>query len=220
MYELHDTSISAVTEALTSLVTMDNYQPSLANEVLSGISSIDPDNLTKQLAGTRLSILMLVEILLSDQSGRELQKRYKNNEHLLKFLPLVGRERDPNNLLHWFRFLAPFLKTRDLSIEVANAVFNSISPFFPIAIRKSTMTGPQVTEQDLKDALSSCLAANGQLAHNTFPFLLGKLDGGVSMTAAVKVSYDFHASILIACRILCRFDNSSTIVALTNDSDL
>lgn len=190
MYELHDTNIAAVTEALTSLVTMDNYQPSLANDVLSGISSIDPDNLTKQLARTRLGILTLIEILLGDQSGRELQKRYKNNEHILKFLPLIGRERDPNNLLKWFRFLAPTLKTKDLSTEVADAVFDSISPFFPIAIRKSTITGPQITEQELKDALSSCFAANGQLAHRTFPFLLGKLDGGVSMTAAVKVRHD------------------------------
>lgn len=188
MYQLQDTSISAVTEALASLVCMDNFDPSSADDILSSIGSIDPQNFTKQLAKTRLELFNLIERLLDGRSGQALQARHKGSEHLLKFMELAGRERDPTNLLRWFRILNTTLRQSNLSKEVADAVFDSFSPFFPISIRKSTATSPEVTEQQLKDSLSSCFAANGRLAHRTIPFLVEKLDGGATMTAAVKVS--------------------------------
>lgn len=201
MYQLQDTSISAVTEALASLVCMDNFDPSSADEILSSIGSIEPQNFTKQLAKTRLELFNLIEVLLGGRSCQALQARHKGSEHLLKFMELAGRERDPTNLLRWFRILNTTLRQCHLSKEVADAVFGSFSPFFPISIRKSTATSPEITEQQLKDALSSCFAANGQLAHRTIPFLLGKLDGGATMTAAVKVSRlvseEIHALVLV-----------------------
>lgn len=195
MYQLQGTSIAAVTEALTSLARMDNFDPSSADEILTNIGSIDPQNFTKQLAKTRLDMFNLIEALLSGRSGQILQTRHKNSDHLLTFMELAGRERDPSNLMQWFRILNNTLRKSNLSKEVADAVFDSFSPFFPISIRKSTATSPDVTEQQLKDALSSCFAANGQLAHRTFPFLLEKLDGGVTMTAAVKVCLTVSRSI-------------------------
>lgn len=195
MFQLQDTSISAVTEALSSLVCMVNFDPSSADEILSGIGSIDPQSFTKQVAKTRLELFNLIEELLGGRSGQALQARHKGSEHLLKFMELAGRERDPTNLLRWFRILSTTLRQSNLSKEVADAVFDSFSPFFPISIRKSTATSPEVTEQQLKDALSSCFAANGRLAHRTIPFLVEKLDGGATMTAAVKVSHKVSESI-------------------------
>lgn len=189
MYQLQDANISAVTEALTSLAWMDKFDPSSADAVLSSIGSIEHETFTKQVAKTRREIFELIEALLSGRPGQALQSRHKNSEHLLTFLELAGRERDPFNLLQWFRMLSTALRQSNLSKEVADAVFDSFSPFFPISIRMSTATGPEVTEKQLKDALSSCFAANGRLAHRTIPFLVGKLDDSSSLTAWAKVSY-------------------------------
>lgn len=199
MYQLQDASISAVTEALNSLVSMDKFDSTSADAILSSIGSIEHENFTKQVAKTRLEIFKLIESLLSGRSGRALQSRHKDSEHLLTFLELAGRERDPFNLLQWFRMLSTSLRQSNLSNKVADAVFDSFSPFFPISIRMSTATGPEVTEKQLKEALSSCFAANGQLAHRAIPFLVGKLDDSSSLTAWAKVSYidPGHASNLL-----------------------
>ncbi|PSR88920.1 Dos2-interacting transcription regulator of RNA-Pol-II-domain-containing protein [Coniella lustricola] len=187
MYQLQDANISAATEALTSLVWMDSFEASSSEDLLSTIGGMNPENYTKQLAKTRSEILELIKILLTGKSGEYLQKRYQGSEHLLRVIGLAGKERDPANLLSWFRDLNTVLAQSTLSQEVADAVFESFSPFFPISIRRSTATGPEVTEQQLKAALNSCFSSNGRLAHRTFPFLLEKLDGGASLTAAAKL---------------------------------
>lgn len=188
MYQLQDASLSATTEALASLIWMDNFDPSAAADILSNIGHMEPENFTKQLAKTRLEIFNLIDTLFNGPPGRALQERQDQYEYLLKVLPLVGRERDPLNLLQWFHFLDRALKNTKLSTEAADAMFDCFSPFFPISIRRSTAIGPEVTEEQLKEALNSCFAANGMLAHRALPFLLGKLDGGASLTAAAKVS--------------------------------
>lgn len=187
MFQLQDANISAATEALTSLVWMDNFDLAGSEDVLTTIGSMNPETYTKQVAKTRLEILQLTKILLSGQCGTYLKSKYEGSGHLLKVLGLAGRERDPYNLLRWFRDLNTVLKQSDLSKEVADAVFECFSPFFPISIRRSTATGPEVTEQQLKDALNSCFSANARLAHRTIPFLVEKLDGSASLTAAAKV---------------------------------
>lgn len=188
MYQLHDANLAATTEALTSLIQMENFDLSAAADILSSIGSMEPDNFTKQVAKVRLAIFNLINTFFHGAPGRALRDRQAQGEHLLKVLPLFGRERDPFNLLQWFRFLDSVLRDINLSTETADAAFESFSPFFPISIRKSTAAGPEVTEEQLKEALNSCFSANGMLAHRTIPFLLSKLDAGASLTAAAKVS--------------------------------
>lgn len=188
MYQLQDANIAAATEALTSLAGMDSFDVSSSEDLLSTIGGMNPETYTKQLAKTRSEILQLIKTLLTGEYGAYLQKRHQGSEHLLKVIGLAGKERDPSNLLSWFSDLNTILQQSSLSQEVADTVFESFSPFFPISIRRSTATGPEVTEQQLKDALNSCFSSNGRLAHRTFPFLLEKLDGGASLTAAAKVS--------------------------------
>ncbi|KAF3769160.1 hypothetical protein M406DRAFT_107736 [Cryphonectria parasitica EP155] len=166
---------------------MDNFDLSLTEDLLLTIGTMDPENYTKQLAKTRSEILQLLRLLLTGKCGTYLQGRHQGSEHLLQVLGLAGKERDPSNLLHWFRDLNTILKQSVLSTEVADAAFASFSPFFPISIRRSTAAGPEVTEQQLKDALNSCFSSNGRLAHRTIPFLVEKLDGGASLTAAAKL---------------------------------
>ncbi|KAJ1307911.1 hypothetical protein OPQ81_001988 [Rhizoctonia solani] len=187
MYQLQGASIPAATEALTSLVWMDKFDCSLSEDLLVTIGSMDPEDYTKQLAKTRSEILQLLKLLLTGKCGAYLQRRHPGSEHLLQVLGLAGKERDPSNLLRWFRDLNTILKQSVLSTEVADAAFASFSPFFPISIRRSTAAGPEVTEQQLKDALNSCFSSNGRLAHRTIPFLVEKLDGGASLTAAAKI---------------------------------
>lgn len=174
-----------------SLIQMDSFDQPAAADILSSIGSMDPDNFTKQLAKTRLAIFNLIHSLFYGTSGRLIAEYNAQGGHLLKILPLFGRERDPFNLLQWFHFLDNVLKEITLSSEAADAIFDSFSPFFPISIRKSTAAGLEVTEEQLKEALNSCFSANGMLSHRTLPFLLGKLDAGASLTAAAKVSEEF-----------------------------
>lgn len=195
MYQLHDANLAATTDALTSLVHMNSFDPSAATNILSSIGSMDPDNYTKQVAKVRLAIFTLIDSLFHGPPGRKIRDQQAQGEHLLKILPIFGRERDPFNLLQWFRFLDALLRDITLSTEAASAIFDSFSPFFPISIRKSTAPGPEVTEEQLKTALNSCFSANGTLAPRTLPFLLGKLDAGASLTAAAKVSGSGYTSL-------------------------
>lgn len=198
MYQLHDANLAATTDALTSLTNMDHFDPSAATDILSSIGSMEPENFMKQTAKVRLAIFNLIDTFFRGPPSRTLRNPYARGEHLLKILPLFGRERDPFNLLQWFWFLDSVLRESTLSRETADAAFESFSPFFPISIRKSTAAGPEVTEEQLKEALNSCFSANGMLAHRTIPFLLAKLDAGASLTAAAKVSheYAFHYLLL------------------------
>lgn len=181
--------LAAATDALLVLITMSNFPPSSADDILASLGKMDPDNYTKQLAKTRLQVLQIIRtLLLNDKSARVLQKRYEGGAFLLPILALAKRERDPVNLLEWFQALEIVLKKNTISPKVSLATFESISPFFPISIRKSTAGGPEVTEDELKEALRACFSANGLLAEHTFPFLLEKLDDGGSLTASAKVS--------------------------------
>lgn len=197
IYQQQDPAgLATATEAVLVLISMDNFPPSSADEILSSVGKMAPENFTKQLAKNRLQIFQIIKtLLLNPKSARVLQKRYEGGEFLLPVLLLAKRERDPGNLLDWFRTLETFLKHNKISSEVSSAAFDSFSPFFPISIRRSTVTGLDVTEDELKEALRSCFAANGLLAQRTFPFLLEKLDDGGSLTATAKVS-NFHTQIV------------------------
>jgi DNA repair/transcription protein MET18/MMS19 len=182
--------LAAATDALLVLITMSNFPPSSADDILTSLGEMEPDNYTKQLAKTRLQVLRIVRtVLLNDKSARVLQKRYEGAAFLLPILAFAQKERDPVNLLEWFQTLETVLKNNRISPEVSLAAFESFSPFFPISIRKSTAGGPEATEDELKEALRSCFAANGLLAQHTFSFLLEKLDDGGSLTASSKVSF-------------------------------
>lgn len=181
--------LAAATDALLVLITRTNFPPSSADDVLTSLGGMEPENYTKQLAKTRLQILRIVQtLLLNDKSARVLQKRYEGAAFLLPILSFTQKERDPVNLLEWFRTLETVLKNNEISSEVSLAAFESFSPFFPISIRKSTAGGPETTEDELKEALRACFAANGLLAQDAFSFLLDKLDDGGSLTASAKVS--------------------------------
>lgn len=185
MYTIGGNSWSIATQALTTLTRMDNCNTSAVDTVLTSIGDIDPDDFKKQLATTRTEIFELSRTLLSGGISEARQKR----EYLPKILSLALRERDPGNLLCWFQTLSGVIRLSRLSSSIADSLFESLSPFFPISIRESTVTSRQVSEKVLKEALRSCFASNGQLAHRVIPFLLGKLDDGTaSMTVSVKVS--------------------------------
>lgn len=184
MYTIGGNSWSVATEALTTLSRMDNCNTSAADAMLSSIGDIDPGDFTKQLAKTRAEIFQLFKSLLGDGISEARQRR----DYLPKILSLGLRERDPTNLLSWFQTLAGMVRVSKLSTNISDSLFESLSPFFPISIRESTVNSRQVSEKVLKEALRSCLASNGQLAHRVIPFLLGKLDDGTaSMTVTVKV---------------------------------
>lgn len=191
IYQQQDPAgLATATEALLVLLSMGNFPPSSADDIVISIGKMAPENFSKQLTKTRLQIFQVIKtLLLNPKSARVLQKRYEGNDFLSPILILAKRERDPVNLLDWFRMLETLLKRNKISPEVAAAAFESFSPFFPISIRRSTATGPDVTEDELKEALRSCFAANGLLAQHTFPFLLEKLDDGGSLTASAKVSF-------------------------------
>lgn len=185
--------LATATEAVLVLISMVNFSPSTADDILISIGKMAPDNFAKQLAKNRLQIFQIVKkLLVNPKSARILQKRYEGSEFLLPILALAKRERDPVNLLDWFQMLGNHLKRNRISPDVAAAAFDSFSPFFPISIRRSTGTGPDVTEDELKEALRSCFASNGLLSQHTFQFLLEKLDDGGSLTASAKVSFHTH----------------------------
>ncbi|KAK7744860.1 hypothetical protein SLS53_003093 [Cytospora paraplurivora] len=189
IYQQHDPAgLAPATEAVLVLNSMFYFPPSSADDVFTSIGKMNHESFTKQLAKDRLQIFQVIKaLLLNPKSARVLQKRYEGSEFLLPVLSLAKKERDPTNLLDWFQLLGTVLKSHQISPEVALAAFESFSPFFPISIRRSTATAPEVTEDELKEALRSCFAAKGLLAQHTFPFLLEKLDDGGSLTASAKI---------------------------------
>lgn len=197
IYQQQDPAgLAAATEALLVLLSMANFPPSSADDIITNIGKMAPENFSKQLAKSRLQIFQVIKtLLLNPKSARVLQKRYEGSEFLLPIFVLAKRERDPINLLDWFRMLETLLKRNKISPDVATAAFESFSPFFPISIRRSTAMGPEVTEDELKEALRSCFAANGLLAQHAFPFLLEKLNDDGNLTASAKVSSYFGANL-------------------------
>lgn len=186
MYTIGGNSWTVATEALTTLAQMDNCNTSAVDSMLSSIGDIDPGDFTKQLAKTRAEIFQLFKTLLGGGITEARQRR----DYLPKILSLAMRERDPTNLLCWFQTLSGIIRASKLSANIVDSLFESLSPFFPISIRESTIPGRQVPEKVLKEALRSCFASNGQLAHRVMPFLLGKLDDGTaSITVSVKVCH-------------------------------
>src|SRR5207245_2865854 len=101
-------------------------------------------------------------------------------------LSIYRHERDPANLMAWFRIIRLFLSKYPVSADVAKEVFNAYADYFPISLRASAAPG-DVTADHLKLALRECFAANYVAADCSFDFLLRKLDQGDPVTTAVRV---------------------------------
>lgn len=188
----HKAGITASAKALRHLYAMKGFKPDMGVKIIEDVCKIKED-FRLQTAATRLEIYELFLSLIQDSAvSSELQHKYGSScGFVVDLLQLSQHERDPRNLMVWFKILALLSRDYDPSPEVTEEIFKAFSAYFPISLRSST-TPIGVTADDLKEAVRACFAAHQRLAALAFPFLMQKLDQGDAVTVAVKVSFCGH----------------------------
>ncbi|SPQ19382.1 dcc86b40-8844-4b3b-a523-be8dc16f91f1 [Thermothielavioides terrestris] len=183
----HKAGITASAKALRQLYRMKSFKPDMGSKILEDVCKIKED-FRLQTAATRLEIYELFLSLVQDPAvSSELKHKYGSScGFVVDLLQLCQSERDPRNLMVWFKTLALLLRDYDPSPEVTEEIFKTFSAYFPISLRSSA-TPIGITAEDLKEAVRSCFAAHQRVAPHAFPFLIQKLDQGDAVTVAVKV---------------------------------
>lgn len=180
--------ISAATHGLNNLMSMDGFRPPMADIIINQVSKIG-DDFRMQSSDTRVEVYNLLEDLLKRQEVQNLlAHQYTTGEFILPLLQLAKTEKAPQGLIAWFRVVELLLAKYTLSTEVAEAIFDSFSIYFPITISGAAINPGGISPDQLKQALRTCFSGSEQIAHKAFPFLLQRLDSGDAVTANVKVS--------------------------------
>lgn len=184
----HKSGITASTKALRRLLLMKAFKPSLGAKMVEDVLNLKED-FRLQPAATRLEIYDLLFSLFQEKSvNSELQHKYGPScGFAVDLLQLCQHERDPRNLMVWFKILKTLLADYSPSAEVTEEIFKAFSAYFPISLRSSA-TPIGITADDLKEAVRGCFAAHQRLSSLAFPFLMQKLDQGDAVTVSVKVS--------------------------------
>ncbi|KAK4153940.1 Dos2-interacting transcription regulator of RNA-Pol-II-domain-containing protein [Chaetomidium leptoderma] len=183
----HKAGITASAKALRQLYAMKAFKPDMGAGILDHVCKIKED-FRLQTAVTRLEIYELFLSLIQDPAvSSELKHKYGSScGFVIDLLQLFQSERDPRNLMIWFKIMALLLTDYDPSPEVTEEVFKVFSAYFPISLRSSA-TPIGISAEDLKEALRSCFSAHQRVASLAFPFLIQKLDQGDAVTVAVKL---------------------------------
>lgn len=183
----HKAGITASAKALRQLYAMTGFKPEMGIRIIDDVCKIKED-FRLQTAVTRLEIYELFLSLIQDAAvSSELQHKYGSScGFVVDLLQLCQHERDPRNLIVWFKILAILIKDYAPSPEVTEEIFKAFSAYFPISLRSST-THIGITAEDLKEAVRNCFSVHQRLAALAFPFLIQKLDQGDAITVAVKV---------------------------------
>jgi len=183
----HKAGITASAKALRQLYSMKSFKPDMGIKILEDVCKITED-FRLQTAATRLELYELFLSLIQDPAvSSELRHKYGPScGFVVDLLQLCQNERDPRNLMIWFKILALLLTDYEPSPEVTDELFKVFSAYFPISLRTSA-TPIGITAEDLKEAVRSCFAAHPRVASQAFPFLVQKLDQGDAVTVAVKV---------------------------------
>ncbi|KAK4103180.1 hypothetical protein N658DRAFT_467745 [Parathielavia hyrcaniae] len=183
----HKAGITASAKALRQLYSMKAFKPNMGVKILDDVCKIKED-FRLQTAVTRLEIYELFLGLVQDPAvSSELRLQYGPScGFVIDLLQLCQNERDPRNLMVWFKIMALLLADFDPSSEVTEEIFKVFSAYFPISLRSSA-TPIGITAEDLKEALRSCFSSHQRVASHAFPFLVQKLDQGDAVTVAVKL---------------------------------
>ncbi|KAK3990275.1 MMS19 nucleotide excision repair protein [Cladorrhinum sp. PSN332] len=183
----HKAGITASARALHKLYAMKSFKPEMGNKIIEDVCKIKED-FRLQTAATRLEIYELFLHLVQDPAvSSELQHKYGSScGFVVDLLELCKNERDPRNLMVWFKILTTLVKDYSPSPEVTEEIFKTFSAYFPITLRASA-TPIGITAEDLKEALRGCFSAHQRIAALAFPFLMQKLDQGDAVTVSVKV---------------------------------
>ncbi|KAK0730712.1 Dos2-interacting transcription regulator of RNA-Pol-II-domain-containing protein [Lasiosphaeris hirsuta] len=183
----HKAGITASAKALRQLYAMRAFKPDMGVKMIEDVSKLKED-FRLQTASTRLEIYELFLSLIQNPAvSSELQHKYGSScGFTVDLLQLCQNERDPRNLMLWFKIITVILANFSTSTEVTEEIFKAFSAYFPISLRSSA-TPIGITAEDLKGAVRACFSAHQHIAALTFPFLMQKLDQGDAVTVAVKV---------------------------------
>lgn len=182
----HKAGITPSTRALKQLATAKNFKPPMGVKIIEDVSKMKED-FRLQTAATRLEVYQLLQSLVEDPAvSGELQHKYgPSSGFILDLINMCQHERDPRNLMVWFKIVQTLAAHYSPSDEVTDEIFKTFSNYFPITLREST-TPIGVTPEELKTALRGCFSAHQRLARLAFPYLIQRLDQGDSIKVTVK----------------------------------
>ncbi|KAG4306441.1 hypothetical protein PORY_000429 [Pneumocystis oryctolagi] len=97
------------------------------------------------------------------------------SEFIEGFIKIIGREKDPRNLILVFSIMNIIISEFDITFY-AKDIFNLLFCYFPITFKPSSNEVLGVTVQDLKLLLKKCMSANDILSSYSIPSLIDKYD--------------------------------------------
>ncbi|KAB5530501.1 Dos2-interacting transcription regulator of RNA-Pol-II-domain-containing protein [Coniochaeta sp. 2T2.1] len=182
----HKAGITPAAKALQQLATAKNFKPQMGVKIVEEVTKIKED-FRLQTAATRLEVYQLLLRLIQDSAvASELEHKYgASSGFIVDLLSMCQHERDPRDLLVWFKIISVLVSQYSPSEEVVAEIFKAFANYFPITLREST-TQIGVTAEDLKASLRECFSSHQRLAYLAFPYLIQRLDQGDSMKVTVK----------------------------------
>jgi len=140
----------------------------------------ETEQFSDTVSTTRMEVYKYIELLLET---RTTAVRGLGDPFIQGMIALGEREKDPRNLMIWFRIIRQILESWDIS-KFETELWEGLKRYFPISYKGDDSIG--VTADDLKLELRGCIAGNSAFAKESLPFLTDKLDDQVS--ANIKVS--------------------------------
>lgn len=180
----HKAGVMASATALSKITAMKSFQPSSGLDIIQKVCTLK-DDFARQVAKTRLEVYKLVQALVSDKLVASNLKRKEDATFVSDLVQLCRSERDPDCLMVWFDILRVFMTEYNPSKETLEELYGAFKAYFPITLPRTAQS--TITPEELKAQLRSCFCCNQDLAPNTIPFLVGKLDQGDGVTVNVKV---------------------------------
>ncbi|KAG5518971.1 hypothetical protein PMAC_002502 [Pneumocystis sp. 'macacae'] len=97
------------------------------------------------------------------------------SEFIEGFIKIVGREKDPRNLILIFSIMNTIISDFNITLY-AKDIFNLLFCYFPITFKPSLNDVFGVTTENLKLWLKKCISANDELSSYSIPSLIDKYD--------------------------------------------
>jgi DNA repair/transcription protein MET18/MMS19 len=142
----------------------------------------ETEEFANTVSTTRMEVYRYIELLLETRTAAV---RGLGDSFVQGMIALGEREKDPRNLMMWFRIIRQILEFWDIS-KFETDLWEGLKRYFPISYKGNDSIG--VTADDLKLELRGCIAGNSAFAKEALPFLTDKLDDQVSANIKVSMS--------------------------------
>ncbi|KTW29317.1 hypothetical protein T552_01272 [Pneumocystis carinii B80] len=160
--------IKEIISGLYSLQKMDFFDEEKAVFMCKGLfKNFDSES---NIQSIRYNVFQILNELITKH--QEALKKM-GPEFIKGLIKIIGREKDPRNLILVFSILNTVISEFDITFY-AKDIFDLLFCYFPITFKSSINDVFGITSDDLKFWLNKCLSANDILSSYSIPLLIDK----------------------------------------------